>query len=454
MFSISFVFILIIEIFIVSYASKSSTHKNDSILIEEIASILKSKYTERQEFCSKQKWWDEYKENHAKILKSKDPRLLVFVPHLSGKATDLLFSVCIVTAFFIGLADRIIGLTTLCLFAMVTNRAFQIGKRSALPNFETVFDLPNINWLREPEDPEWLVEPLTWFAHADRHYNQSIVNANTYFGINGLENFPLLDRLVKDDLNAILREESQIVLMSNIKGLTLRFMEQNSHYKEKLTTEYKIKREYLFPCLVDYLFQPKPFLFTYMPNEFLALTKTFQDEKILPIAIQIRSGDRYLFEFDPQLDLQNYVSYFSCAEQIEHWALKDANSNYKSAKWLLVTDSLAIRKAAMAKYGSDKIITNIQNPIEHSSKEELVCRKKGCVVSDAGFHTAAAEWWLMSYARYHVITRSSGFGRSAAMHSLHYDSIFTMEIKHRGSVNCRKGSASNLHKLGTDWSGI
>ncbi len=355
---------------------------------------------------------------------------------------------------FVGLADRVIGLTTMFFFAILTNRAFQIGKRAPLPNLETIFDSQNINWLREPEDPEWLVEPLTWFAHADRHYNQSVVNENKYFGINGLENFPLLDRLVKDDLCAILREQSQIVLMSNIKGLTLRFVEQNTHYKDLLTTQYKVQREYLFPCLVDYLFQPKPFLFTYMPQEFFALTKHFQEDKILPIAIQIRSGDRYLFEFDPQIDLQNYMGYFSCAEQIEHWALQNANEQYKSAKWLLVTDSVPIRKAALAKYGSDKIITNTNLPIEHSSKEELVCRKKGCVVSDTGFYTAAAEWWLMSYARYHVITRSSGFGRSAAMHSLHHDSIFTMEIKHRGPVNCRKGTASNLHKLGTDWSGI
>lgn len=87
MLSTSFIFLLILlELCIVSHASHSVTYTNDSSLLEEITTILKSKYNERQEFCSKQKWWDEYKQTHAKILQSQDPRLLVFVPHLSGKS--------------------------------------------------------------------------------------------------------------------------------------------------------------------------------------------------------------------------------------------------------------------------------------------------------------------------------------------------------------------------------
>ena len=60
-----------------------------------------------------------------------------------------------------------------------------------------------------------------------------------------------------------------------------------------------------------------------------------------------------------------------------------------------------MRKAAVGKYGKDVVITSLDAPIEHSSKEN----EGYGTVSHKGFKNAAAEWWLMGYAHYHVITQ-------------------------------------------------
>lgn len=128
---------------------------------------------------------------------------------------------------------------------------------------------------------------------------------------------------------------------------------------------------------------------------------------------------------------------------------------YNSAKWLLVTDSATLRKEAVAHYG-EKFITNPHLKIEHSSKESSVCKgnQPNCQVSNEGFTTAAAEWWLLSYARYHVISLYSGFGRSAAFHSLYPHSIYTIQTaKAKSPVICER-TFTDLETLSYDWSGI
>lgn len=69
----------------------------------------------------------------------------------------------------------------------------------------------------------------------------------------------------------------------------------------------------------------------------------------------------------------------------------------------MASDSKAVRLAAVQKYGASKIVTSANQTLEHTAKEH--CTGQGCAVSSHGFHLAVAEWWLMAFADYFVITQ-------------------------------------------------
>lgn len=73
-----------------------------------------------------------------------------------------------------------------------------------------------------------------------------------------------------------------------------------------------------------------------------------------------------------------------------------------------------LRAQASARYGR-KLLTALNSAPEHSAKDR--CQRaqgqtqtqdqsrSGCAVSLEGFQFAAAEWWLMGYGHYHVISQ-------------------------------------------------
>jgi hypothetical protein len=78
-------------------------------------------------------------------------------------------------------------------------------------------------------------------------------------------------------------------------------------------------------------------------------------------------------------------------------------------------------------------------------------------LSSKGFQIAAAEWWLFALTDYQVISRTSGFGRSAAMRSMRENSIFTINSPRNNGVgvaNCVKDAYTRLDDMATDWSGL
>jgi hypothetical protein len=332
------------------------------------------------------------------------------------------------------MADRVLGFTTVFVFAMLSNRVFQIGRRHPLPNMEAVFSSPNINWTRDNGmyEPDWIIEPLQHKAKI-RNYNSSILETKKYNAVNTIDDWRLQDRFLRQNIVEILGKDYQNVFIVMNRGKTIRIFE-NTNYQQQLI-EMGITPHSAFGCLMEFLISPKPFIFLpvieqlqtihslttdYLPASSSSSSDNQSKNSTLVISIQIRTGDEFLVnqaQSSHQLDISQYVAFFHCAKQIEDFVLaskeKDplTNRKYSDAKWYLVTDSLPLRKLAVDKYGSDKLITNTRTRIEHSSKESSVCQGQeksenvNCEVSLEGFANAAAEWWLMSYSRYHVITR-------------------------------------------------
>jgi hypothetical protein len=384
-------------------------------------------------------WKDNYLQHYKQLVAKPESerQYLVAVPNLSG--TSFLF--CLFSFFFCylfsGMADRVLGFTTVFIFAILSNRIFQIGRRHSLPNMEAVFSSPNINWTRNNGlyEPDWIVEPLQHKAKL-RNYNTSILETKKYNAVNTIDDWRLQDRFLRQNIIEILGKDYQTVFIVMNRGKTIRIFE-NSNYQNQLN-EMGITPHTAFGCLVEFLISPKPFIFlpvieqlqtihsltaSYLSSSSATETSSSDNQtknSTLVISIQIRTGDEFLVnqpQSSHQLDISQYVAYFHCAKQIEDFVLaskeKDplTNQQYSNVKWYLVTDSLPLRKLAVDKYGSDKIVTNTRTKIEHSSKESSVCQGQeksdtsNCEVSLEGFANAAAEWWLMSYSRYHVITR-------------------------------------------------
>jgi hypothetical protein len=80
------------------------------------------------------------------------------------------------------MADRIVGLSTVFIIALLTQRAFQIGQLSNLPNLELAFSSPNINWYRGIDNDE-LQAPLAAYAKK-RNYNDSILAKREFYAVN------------------------------------------------------------------------------------------------------------------------------------------------------------------------------------------------------------------------------------------------------------------------------
>jgi hypothetical protein len=350
------------------------------------------------------------------------PKFLVAVPNLSG------------------MADRIIGLTTVAMLAIANDRAFQIGNRIPLPLFDIAFYGPNIKWNR-PTDPEWLIEPLKYRALI-RNYNDSILQSGMFYGVNTIEDLPLQDRLLREKLDTIAQANSTFVLMSNNRGKTIRMFE-NHNYRLRLS-RYGLNPDNAFGCILNFLMAPKPQIFA----PFYPQLMTMSNMSILRIGIQIRAGDQLLMSNgNHTVNIHDYMTFFRCAQQIESFAQHPGQQSI----WYLMTDSLALRQEAKKKFGN-KLLVAMNATVEHTSKEDNVC-KENCTVSDRGFQDAAAEWWMFGWSDYFVISKYSGYGRSAAMRSMKRTAIYT--VTHgRQKINCGQNAATNLRTLAEDWSGI
>eukprot|EP01031_Cornospumella_fuschlensis_P033911 gene33911-41036_t len=397
---------------------------------ENAASLLDRYYQMNAPSCS-EGWADKYITFHQEsILAQESAKFLVFYPNLSG------------------LADRIIGIVSSCMFAMLTNRVFQIAHRTSLISLQSVFVSQHIDWQRSATDPAWILECMKFNA-SDRYCNSSnALSDQHYFPLNTLEKLYLLEMFRSQDIGSLLGGESQTTFIAINRGLSM-FMFENEHYADQLKNNWLLTPETAFGCIFDLLFRPKPEIFLRIPDTFMQVMKLKENpKKHLLIGIQIRVGDHVFIQ--DSVKFEEFQAFFDCARQIEKFTMP---LGYVEAKWLLVTDSHSLRKDAVKKYG-DKVITSLNAKIEHTAKD--YCSLAGdCAVSTEGFETAAAEWWLLSMSSYFVISEYSGFGRSASMIGFKGRAVYTIPpFLAKESVTCDRDSVTDIEDLPYAWSGV
>ena len=244
------------------------------------------------------------------------------------------------------MADRVVGLATTLLIAILTDRAFQMGRRGKLPIFEAAFEAPSFNWSRDP-DPDWLIEPLNEKANP-RNYNQSVLESKEYYAVNTINDIRLQDSLLRKDLSVIMGGDARTTMMVGNRGKTIRMFE-NENYSKRLL-DMGLTPYTAFGCMVNYMMQPKKEIFLPVFDQFERMSNL--EDKILKISLQIRAGD-HVWGNNANVNAEEGKSllssldrYFACAQQIEDFVQADSPGKYSSVLWYLATDSKPLRHAA------------------------------------------------------------------------------------------------------------
>lgn len=378
-------------------------------------------------------WQEGYIERHRAILNGTLPaRYLV---SLSIEA---------------GLADRLTGTLTEFIFALLTDRAFQIITYGTLPRFEAAFSAPHINWSR-PCDNDTLIDNLKYTYRGQRGYQGdrsygSGVDTKLYWPLYWINNDSELDFFLSSNVSThpTNHENVTTLFIASNRGRIVRLF-SNPYHRSQLF-QMGLRPETAMRCIFNFLFSPTEALRKAMQREFTALQAT----DTLKININIRVGDSV---FDPAFDntitLTPYEPFFDCASQIESFA----RFPKQTVIWYFTSDSLRLRQLVKQKYG-DKVLTEEKLRYVHGDCGDFPAKRYGnCTREshDFSIRMAAGQIYAMSMCDYHVVSLMSGFGRFATILSHFWHNVYQVHNKNR---SCGPANFDSLESVTTDGAGI
>ena len=326
-------------------------------------------------------WMGEYAQLHRDIRSGAKPPRYVMVRPVGGLADSL---ACVGSGFY---------------FALVTRRAFLIDETRETDRFSTMYRSPYVEWSSNLND----------IRHMS---NFTLTRFRAVFGDPTEKDIWPKGVFSHGDL-AELGADAEVVYINSCNAGMVVPLFDNPVYKQQLVN-MGLRPETAYGCMYAFLFQVLPATKELLVRELAAM----EDPESIKIGIQIRTGDDTMTNQtleDPTLEeaeeaLSPHDVTFQCAKEIES-RITMASSEPKKVVWYLLTDSVRLRKSALAIYGT-KILTNLEGikDLKHIRKD----RGGG---GAAAMMYAAGEHWLYSLADYHVFGHG-GFGRSAAVASL------------------------------------
>lgn len=378
-------------------------------------------------------WQQAYINMHRRILNGSEPqRYLVMVTVEAG------------------FSDRMIGVLTGFMFALLTNRAFQIITYGSLPRFEAAFTAPNIDWSR-PKDPDYLINNLKFTYRRVRGYigNRSygsnvdtkrywpmyLINddaQNSFYSYDNVSNYPLN------------HSDVETVFMASNRGRIVQLF--NNPYHQSALLSMGLRPETAPRTIWNFLFAPNQFVNRAMAREFTALKST----EILKIAINIRVGDHVFSpEGDKKTELEPFLTYFTCASQIESFA----KTKNRQVIWYVTSDSLRLRQLAKTRY-PDKVLTEENLRYFHGDCGDRNAKSfGGCGknAQDFSIQMAAGQVLAMSMCNYIVVPGNSGFGFLAAWLGAPWHNVYRLDQMNR---SCSQRDYDSIERLSSVWTGM
>ncbi|ORX44483.1 hypothetical protein BCR36DRAFT_334478 [Piromyces finnis] len=331
-----------------------------------------------------------------------------------------------------GWGDRLTQIISGFYVALLSKRSFKIIGI----DLEEIFEKPNIDWSISKEELEKLeaknsVKKLYYTEFDKEQWNEGFLYTN--FTSNYEDTEALIYRIQNGKLQRIF---------------------ENVFHKQQLY-EMGLRPDTAFGCAFEFLFKPKPEIINivqdayddmkikrsyYLGHKSQVLTeKNYlpNDDGLEPIRIglQIRLGDNTFSDTGSFVCAENVLlfnqvkQFFDCAESLEkeilekpyeEYSNKISSINHKKKRdvyWLLLTDCKILREKAKEKWPG-KVITITDKSINHIEKTN----------NKEALGLAFAEHWLFGEMDYHIITKSSSYGRTASLRRKIYHHIYDMAI--------------------------
>ncbi|CAI2163033.1 6013_t:CDS:2 [Funneliformis geosporum] len=300
-------------------------------------------------------WQKDYAKLNEDILAGKeDQRYVAYICEASSNCG--------------GLADRILGMTSTFLFALLTNRAYLADWQTPLP-LDKIFDSPNIDWSFDSLSPESVIKDL-------KTIEISVIDFDTQH----LDNHFLLS-------NWTTKYPDPFIKFYTNRGMIIRTFD--SKYYAQPLKDIGLRPHTAFGCIFDYLFRPTPPAMSFITK----YTSLFSIHNIYSVGIQIRARE------DTNA-LQDYEYFFRCADQLTRtYAAPDQKVIY-----FLITDSVALRDEAVQKL-EHVIISGLPIKSHHGHHDNI-----------DDVNNAIIENWILSKTDYRVIS-PGGYGKLSAFHS-------------------------------------
>ncbi|CAB4477998.1 unnamed protein product [Rhizophagus irregularis] len=300
-------------------------------------------------------WQDNYSMLHEKILSGNEAQR--YVSYICDDKNNCG-----------GLSDRILGMTSAFVFALLTNRAFLADWQIPFP-LETIFSSPNIDWSHDSLNPSSNIREL----------ETSEINVIDFDAKNLDQQFMLSNWTTK--------YPSPFIKFYSNRGMIIRSFD--SKYYSQSLKDMGLRPHTTFGCVVDYLFRPAPSALSFITQ----YTSLFALPSIFTVGIQINAQNGFT-------SLQDYNHYFNCADQLTQTY---AALNQKVI-YYLVTDSSELRNEAVQKFEhlvvsglpTDSNLDNLDNP------DNVI--------------NAMIESWIFSKTDYRIIS-SGNYGKLSAFYS-------------------------------------
>ncbi|BGP53273.1 hypothetical protein JCM8202v2_000832 [Rhodotorula sphaerocarpa] len=332
--------------------------------------------------CEKGEWEDAYAKLHAGMLDgSRPPRLLEFL--------------CRAGDYCGGFADRILGMTTMFMYSVMTNRAFSISWEQPAP-VDLFFDSPHIDWSRpfqrHPKSPP--ISPV----YRDKRLlrNRTEINAHNWEPEHLDEFMPTFVDRFEDGRNT-----SWLQVDFN-RGIVMRSFSYPS-IKPHLD-RLGLKASTAYSCLINYLLRPKPAALAFISQytSFFALPENFV------IGIQVRTGDLSMWTSreDAVNTVKHHSRYFTCADAV---ARTYAHPSQKVI-YYLITDSRVLEKDALRRLGDRVVVTGLKQA-HVEIKTDTSTGMRAIRRAADGFMRTIAESWIFAGTDFQIITQRSGFGK-------------------------------------------
>ena len=322
--------------------------------------------------------------------------------HLSG--TRYVISLAVEA----GVADRLSGLVSEFIFALLSDRAFSYISYGDLPNWSVAFSSPFLHQ-EQLEFPSDAVESLKYTYKSVRNYRgdrsyAASVNMSAYYPIYLINEKLLASQFF--ELKDLAQEpagftDTTFIIMASNRGASYSIF-NNPHHRQKLV-EWGLTPETCFGCIMHFLFLPRHNICNSGCRASELQLHNAGKEGTLRIGIHVRLGDS-VFRDDSSTSLDNASAFFECAFELV--------SQYKPARHLffLISDSLQLRVLAKLKY-KDVLVTDTSTKSLHV---DCLHNPDMCRASNEAMQGAVANLFLMSMCDLHILTQGSGFSNMGA----------------------------------------